>query len=332
MPSSEPSLPESTASGPAGLHERTRPGRIESHPTGAPVGAAVHVALMLTMACWGMNFAVMKVLAEHFDAGHIAFLRMAVGSATFALLVRWRRLRWPRLSRRQWVGVLSCGVLMVYLNQLCFSGGMVRTTATNGTLILATAPLVSGLFAAWVFGEPLTARRLLGVALGFAGVVVVVLQRPGATYGSAGFGDLLLLASVVCTAGGGLLVQRMAPRLDALLLTFAAYGVGTVLLGLHLLAEQAGTLSVARLFPGWWPWALVLYSGITATALGNWVWSDAIARIGVARTSLFTYWVPLFGIGFAVALLGEPLSPWHAVGLALVLGGSWFGLRRAVPA
>ena len=48
----------------------------------------------------------------------------------------------------------------------------------------------------------------------------------------------------------------------------------------------------------------------------------AIGRIGVARTTVFVYWVPVFGMGFSALLLGEALNAWYGLGLAMVLAGS----------
>ena len=73
--------------------------------------------------------------------------------------------------------------------------------------------------------------------------------------------------------------------------------------------------------------ALVILSGLLATALGGIVWNRALQVLGVARAALYAYWVPIFGVGFAVLLLGEPLSIWHGVGLVAVLGGTWIGTR-----
>ena len=49
----------------------------------------------------------------------------------------------------------------------------------------------------------------------------------------------------------------------------------------------------------------------------------------MARTALYAYWVPIFGVLFAVLLLGEPVTIWHGVGLVAVLSGTWLGTRRA---
>lgn len=297
-----------------------------------PAAAWVPAALMATMLVWGINIPLVKALTAWLDTAAIATLRMGVACATFGLLAVWHRQPWPRLSVRQWAGLLACAFCMVYLNQILFAAGMARTSAANGALIMATAPLISGLLAALAFGERLHLRHLAAVALGFGGVAVVVLHKPGAALSAAGWGDVLVLGCVVSFAAGGVLVQRMSARLDPLSLSGVIYPLGTAMLVAHLLLDRGGMPAVATLLPGWWPWALIVFSGVFATALGNWVWNGAIGRIGVARTAVYTYWVPVFGMGFAALLLGEPLNGWYALGLAMVLAGSRLAARRPAVA
>ncbi|MFO1327106.1 MAG: DMT family transporter [Rubrivivax sp.] len=290
--------------------------------------AWVTPALTAAMLVWGLNFPVVKALTHWFDATQIAALRMTVACATFWLLLRWRRLRWPQLNRRQWLGLVACSLLMVVLNQILFAGGMQRTSAVNGALITATAPLAGSLLAALAFGERLHGRHAAALALGFGGVAVVVLHQPGAALGGTGLGDLMVAGSVVSFAAGGVIVQRMSTRLDALQLSTVVYTIGAAGLVLQLLLLQGSTLNVQRLFPGWQPWLMVVASGVMATALANWVWNAAIGRIGVARTSMFVYWVPVFGMGFSTLLLREPLNAWYGLGLLMVLAGSRLAARR----
>lgn len=304
-----------------------------ARPGGRPAvtrsDAWVTPALMTAMLVWGLNFPVVKALTGWFDATQIAALRMTVACATFWLLLRWRRLSWPTLQRSQWWGLLACALLMVVLNQILFAGGMQRTSAVNGALITATAPLASSVLAALAFGERLHLRHAAALALGFGGVAVVVLHKPGAALGAAGLGDLMVAGSVVSFAAGGVIVQRMSTRLDALQLSTVVYSIGAVALVLQLVLLQGDTLSVQRLFPGWLPWLMVVASGVLATALSNWVWNSAIGRIGVARTSMFVYWVPVFGMGFSTLLLAEPLNGWYGLGLLMVLAGSRLAARRS---
>lgn len=294
--------------------------------------AAVQATLIAAMAVWGLNVAAVKVLTASFDPTTLAALRMLVACTALTLVVLWKRCGLPSLSLRQGGAIVVCAMLMVYLNQILFAEGLLRSTATNGALIMALSPLVSALLAAIAFREPLTLPRLLGVVLGFAGVAAVVLSHPGAGLSSAGVGDLMLVAAVVSFAAGGAIVQRLARQLHTLTISWVIYLVGSLLLVVHA-AIDSPTVGVAALFPGWRPWAFILFSGVLATALSNLVWNRAIARIGVARTAVFLYWVPVFGVGFAALLLGERLTLWHLVGFLAVMAGTYLGTRQpaAVP-
>jgi drug/metabolite transporter (DMT)-like permease len=291
--------------------------------------AAVQWALIAAMAVWGLNVSVVKALTTSFEPLPLASLRMVVACATLSGLLWWQRCRLPRLGRKQAASLLGCAVLMVYANQILFAEGLLRSTAANGALIMATSPLASSLMAALVFRERMTLQRIFGVVLGFTGVAAVVLSHPGSSLSSAGLGDLMLVLSVVSFAAGGVVVQRLARELHPLSISWAIYVVGTVMLVVHTFFSPS-VLTAAALFPGAWPWLLVLFSGVAATALGNLVWNRAIAAIGVARTAVFLYWVPIFGIAFAALLLGEPLTWWHLGGFIAVMAGTWLGTRQPV--
>ncbi len=289
--------------------------------------AAVQGALIGAMAVWGLNVSAVKLLTASFEPTTLATLRMIVACIALTAIVLWRRCGVPALSWRQFLAVIICGILMVYANQILFAEGLLRSTATNGALVMALSPLVSSLLAALAFRERLSLQRVCGVVLGFAGVAAVVLSHPGAHLSSAGVGDLMLIGSVVCFAAGGAIVQRLARQLDPLSISWAIYLVGTFLLVGHSALGPA-PLSAVSLFPGWWPWALVFFSGILATAVCNLIWNRAIATIGVARTALFLYWVPVFGVVFAALLLGETLTLWHLAGFTAVMAGTYLGTRR----
>lgn len=287
--------------------------------------------MLLAMVLWGVNVSAVKALTTSFESLPLAALRMAVACLALSAIVLWRRGGVPALGARQLAAMTGCAFLMVYANQILFAQGLLRSTATNGALIMALSPLVSALMAAMVFRESLTPRRMLGVALGFAGVAAVVLSHPGAGLSRAGIGDLMLALGVVSFAIGGVGVQRLARQVDPLSISWVIYMIGTAMLVLHTLLGPS-RLGTAELFPGAWPWALVLFSGIAATAAGNLIWNRAISVIGVARTAVFLYWVPVFGVAFAALLLGEALTWWHLLGFVAVMSGTWLGTRPAATA
>lgn len=282
--------------------------------------------LLGTMALWGANLSVVKLLITRYDTMAVATLRMIVAGLALIALLYWRGRRWPALSRGQLGTLLVCAVLMVYLNQIFFTEGVARTTAANAALIIALNPLISALLAAMLLGDRFTPARLGGVVLGFGGVAMVVLNRPGAAMGSGSLGDLLVLGSVISWVTGGVLVQRLAKQLDSIAISTVIHSLGMLMLMLHMgLRPSPFGIDWAQFTL--WHGVLLVLSGLLATALGALVWNRALSTLGVARTALYVYWVPIFGVGFAVLLLGEPLTIWHIAGLASVLSGTWLGTR-----
>ena len=81
-----------------------------------------------------------------------------------------------------------------------------------------------------------------------------------------------------------------------------------------------------------WPtptgWLIMLYIGLLPSLVAQVFFIRGVELIGAARAGIFVNLVPVFGALLAVVLLGEPFALYHAVGLALVLGGIWLAERR----
>jgi drug/metabolite transporter (DMT)-like permease len=175
--------------------------------------------LFLVTGLWGLNMTALKSIAFHFHPAVMATERAAIAALFMASLLCWRHRDGSQLRRftaRQSALVLMCAVLLVYSNQVLISAGLAKTSATNGSVAVALSPLISSLMAALMLRERLGAARLVGVALGFGGVLIVVLQTSGAQLAHAGAGDLMIVASVVTFAIGGVLMQQLARDTDVL--------------------------------------------------------------------------------------------------------------------
>lgn len=288
----------------------------------APAASAkANALLFVAVAMWGSNVPLMKWLTGSFDPVLLSSLRMVAAASALALFLL-RRAPVKRLTPAQWGQLLVCGFAMVYLNQVFFLAGIVRSTATNGTLITATNALFGSLLA-WMFlREHLQGRRMLGIAIGMMGVSLVILMRPGADLGRGGVGDLMMVVSVIAFVAGGAVVQGLAAEIDAVTISVGVHVVGALCLLAHLGVQSAWTGQWPQGASSPWPWALALLSGAIVSGMGNLMWNRAIGIVGMARASVWTYWMPLFGVGVAVLFLGEPLTLWHVIGFVLVLWGT----------
>lgn len=289
----------------------------------------MQLLLIATMAIWGLNISAIKVLTEYMDPLLISAYRMVLASIIINMTLVWSRrpVRLGRISRKNWLRFVLCAILMVYANQLFFIGGMQSASATNGSLIMSLSPLVATGLAAVVFREPLSRLRIAGIVLGFGGVFLVVLNGADAALTAAGWGEIKVFFGMAIFTAGGLFIQSLAKQFSALTISAVIYTLGALMLCAHIYFSHL-TMTWQAVFPAFWPVLLMIFSGVFATAIGNMIWNRAIAELGASRTTVYQYWVPVFGVGFALLLLGEAFNIWHAVGLVCILVGTYLGTRK----
>lgn len=288
----------------------------------------VPALLLVVMMAWGLNIPAVKALTGVIDVVWVGIVRLCAAALvlTICLLVRDRRL--PRLGVRNWLVLTGIAALTIYANQLLFVRGMRLTSASNAALTMSLMPLLALTAGALLLRERVAWRSAVGLALGFAGVAVVVLQAPNAGVSMPGAGELFLVGGLLAFVIGGLLIQRAVRELDVLVIGWATYCSGSLMLLVHGLVG-GGLYATMQAFDAAWVWLCVLYSGVLGTALSNVGWYHAIGRIGQTRASPYFYWLAVFGVLFSALMLGEPLVWWHAMGLAMVVAGVRLGARRA---
>lgn len=280
---------------------------------------------------FGTGIPVLRWLTEHCDVVLLGALRMFFAFASLVWLWRSRADKAP-ITFGDIKLLVLCSVLMIYVNQLLFVGGLARTSGTNGSLISALNPLAAVTVAFVLANERLNARRAMGVLLGLGGVALVILQRPGAELANGGLGDLMLLGAVFLYAAGALLVQKLSARLDVLTVSICVQAMGSAFLLLQSGAEWAWRGQPPRIPDTALAWVLVVLSGALFTGVPNLLLSRSIARVGMARAAVWLYFTPIAGIAVSISFLGEPLTIWHFLGLMLVFAGSWLGSQRKTPA
>jgi drug/metabolite transporter (DMT)-like permease len=270
--------------------------------------------LILLSALWGGSFPLIRMASPAFGPLGLAGIRCALAALVLALLMRVLRQRWPAAATWGRLTVLS--LLTVVAPFVLFNWAGLTLPAGYSAVLNATAPLFGILGAAAIGEERLTARRLAGCALGFAGVALLVRLGPVAVDAS------VVLAALACTAAA------------------ASYGLGAIMMKRATLAHQPLAASAAVHLAA----ALVLALPTAATAPQMRPTSGALVAVAVLGivTSGFMYWIsmrlmremsataatspafmiPLFGVGWGGLFLGEPLTAGMLPGCVLVLAAT----------
>jgi len=279
------------------------------------------ILLLTAVVIWGWTFVATKILLEELGAVEIFALRLAIGVPFLGLLLMARRVRWPLARGDARPLVMAAAMLTVhFLIQIV---GLMSTTATNTSWIIAVSPLAVAVLSFLLLHERIGQRAVLGIAIATGGILLLVSRGRFADLGwLRSTGDWLILASAFTWALYTVLTRDLARRRDPLAVTFAVLLIAAVFTGV-LFAASADLAAVRALSPR--GVAALLYLAIPGLALGQWFWQEGIARLGAARAGLFLYLEPLATVALAVPLLGESFGPVMALGGALVLGGVHIG-------
>ncbi len=275
------------------------------------------VWFVLLSAIWGLSFLFIKVGDEALAPIQVAFGRMACGTVVLVVVVTAYRQRLPA-GWRTW-GHL--GVAALLLNAAPFSlfaYGETRTASVLAGILNATTPLfVLPVAAVIVPAERLTRSRLIGLLVGFAGVITVFGVWHGLGNGHLE-GDLLCLAGAGCYGLGFPYARRyLSGRAEPLALATGQLLCGTVeLAAVTPLLSGLPTALPTRVIVS------VIALGAAGTGLAYVLNFTVIRDAGATTASTVTYVIPIFSTLAGVIILKEPLSWSEPLGTAVIVVGA----------
>lgn len=280
--------------------------------------AWVNVPALLAVLIWGAMVAFNKYALIEFPVMTFVVLRALAAAAVMFLFARWRGMPLG-IERGDWRRLVAAGCLGQGFFQAFTIGGLRYTTATHNILLFSTTPIVGALLL-WLFrGQRASARGLLGIVIGFAGILLLVLGGESAEAGGGSlFGDTLTMVGTLGWVALTVLPAPLTRRYGALLVTAWLQ----LLAGLLLLPLALG--DVGQMFerpPGLLPWLAFLYGAVFGTVVGFTLWQRAVQQIGAAGTMVYAYIEPLATILIAWLLLGERMGPVQALGAVVLLAG-----------
>ncbi|HEX5325268.1 MAG TPA: DMT family transporter [Acetobacteraceae bacterium] len=272
------------------------------------------LALAVLTVVWGFSVPVMKLGLADVPPFALVSLRYVCAAPFFVPFVLGRRLPRPRVLATL-IGLAALGVGAGQVLQIL---GVQRSSAAIGTIITATIPIFTVVFAVVRLRQPVRLHHMAGLAVALIGIALTTI---GAGSGIGGFtvtaaiGDLCLLLSSICIAAYYVFSAEVAFSEGVM-----AVSAWTTIFGGMLLAPVAlWTAADVR----WTPLGIgtVVYLGLLVTVLGVWIWLHALRALPVRVAASSQYVQPLIGIAASAAIFGTPLGGLFAFGSALVLAG-----------
>jgi drug/metabolite transporter (DMT)-like permease len=271
------------------------------------------VAALVTVVLWASAFVGIRAAGEDLSPGALSLGRLAVGSALLGVFVLLQRGRLP--GRRDWPGIVVCGVLWFGLYNLVLNEAEQRVDAGTAAMLVNIGPILIALLAGFLLGEGFPRALVAGCAVAFLGVVVigVATSEQGV---AASWGAILCVAAAAFYAGGVVAQKPLLSRLSGLHVTWAACTIGLLvcLPFTPTLVDELGSADGSSV-------AWMVYLGAFPTAVGFLTWAYALSRTTAGRMGATTYLVPPIAILIGWALLAESPETLAFLGGALCLGG-----------
>jgi drug/metabolite transporter (DMT)-like permease len=274
--------------------------------------------LVLLALIWGSSFMFIKVAVRDLAPATLVLGRVAVAAVALMIVVPFLVGGAVTRSdlRGHWRWLVVVGLLNTAVPFWLLSWGETRIDSGLASIIQGSVPIFNALLAFGFFHDQrVTGRRLIGVAIGFVGVAVLVGAQPQGKV----LGALAVVGMAICYAAGGLLTRKhlatARPHVVALGTTVVA-AFALLPLGLAQAPSDA---------PGWKATGSVLVLGLLGTAVAYLLFFTIIAGAGAGYASLVTYLVPPVALAYGTIFLDEHIGWPAVVGLVLILGGVALG-------
>ncbi len=272
---------------------------------------------LLLAAIWGSSFLFMRMGALELGAFPTAGMRVMIATAFLLPLVFARGLG-PSL-RQNWKLTLLVGIINSGIPFACFGFALLSISTGLSAILNATVPLFGAVIAwAWL-GDKLHGSRVVGLMLGFAGVVMLAWDkasfRPDASGYSSGWAVLACLLATFCYGVAASFTKRFLQGIPSLVAaTGSQIGASIGLLPLTIwFWPQSGVSSKA--------WMAVLALGVLCTGIAYVVYFRMIERAGPTRALSVTFGIPVFALLYGAVVLNEVITGWMLLcGVIIVMG------------
>ena len=276
--------------------------------------------LIILSAIWGSSFLFLRLTSPVFGPIFLIEMRVLSGLAVLLPLV----LFLGKLAefQKHWKIIATVSLMNMAIPFCFFAFSAVYIGAGLLSIINATVPIFSACVAYVVYKERLSRSSLLGLLIGFLGVVVLMFN-PGESFGSSGWLAILsaLLACLLYGTAVNLTVNNLQ-GVSGLTITAGGLFVSSLVLLPFALWARPEVLPVGNI---WWS---VFALGIVCTGFGFVMFYRLIDRIGAGRAIMTTYLIPVFSILWGNIFLGESVTLIMVAGCILVLLGVGLTTRK----
>lgn len=271
-----------------------------------------HPYAMVTILFWSLAYVLTRLTLQYFSAFSLGFLRYFVASCALLVIAVATKMQLPRRLDLPWF--LLAGGIGFFFYMIAFNQGQATVTAATGSVVIATVPVITALFARFVYREKLKGFQWIAIGIEFAGVAVLTLLNGSF---SVNTGLLWLLAAALALSVYNLLQRKLTKKYTALQASTYSILFGTCLLAIFA-PSAVGEVSQA---PGI-QYFYLLVLGIGSSAIAYVSWAKAFSKAKkTSQVSNYMFVTPFLTSILGFLLAGEVPDQATLIGGSLILLG-----------
>jgi len=275
--------------------------------------------ILLPIIFWAFAFPFIKIGLEELSPVNLTILRLFTTCGVFLVFLLIFHKKFTPIQKRDIVPIFLLGFFGLVVYHLGLNYGEMYISPSVASLIIATIPVFTVIFATFLLKEKTTKKIVIGITLSLSGVIIISLTGTTGnpfevSYLSAA---LAVLVSAIVGAGYTIAGKKLLERYSAFSLTVYAFLFGS----LGLLPFLSSSLITEATTLSWTGWSAVLFLALLPTVVGYILWYVALEVKTASEISVFLYFIPVLSTIISYFLFQEPVTWLFILGGVLVIGG-----------
>lgn len=278
-----------------------------------------HLAVLGANIIFAANYSIVKFITPgYMQPFAINFVRVASSIILFWILWLLKPGPWG-IQRKDVPRFIACGITGVLINQIFFIKGLSLTTSIHSSLLSLCTPIFITFIAAWLIKESLNWLKIVGLALGVFGAMLLILMKDNNHTGSnVLLGDLLVIINAISYAFYLVMVRPLMVNYSAIHVIRWVFTIG----GVIMLPISAPAFMATNWHSfEFTQWAALFFIAVGATFLAYLFNVYGIGKMGASATGAYIYTQPVFAAIIAIIFAGEHFSLIKGIAALLIFSG-----------
>jgi drug/metabolite transporter (DMT)-like permease len=282
----------------------------------SPSTIAILLLLLLSLI-WGTSYILIKQGLKVFDPDEVGALRVAVASL-FLLPVAITRVK--ELKQSEYWKLFASGMMGIFIPAFLFATAQTQIDSSVAGILNSLTPLFTMIIGSLIFKQKFGMLPIIGILLGFGGVMILVFNRSGGNIGQVNFYALLIVIACFLYAANINLIKFKISVLPSITITSVSILFIGPLAVIYLLAFTDFTQKFSTHPEAWRALGFIALLGLMSTAIAILILNKLVKLTSPMFVSSVNYIVPIVSVMWGV-LDGEKLGASHFVGMAAIIGG-----------